>query len=43
VKKILVREEVRRGEGESALDRELPRRRTPRASKLDVFDDKITA
>jgi transposase len=43
VKKILVREEVRRGEGESALDRELPRRRTPRASKLDVFEDKITA
>jgi transposase len=43
VKKILVREEVRRTEGESALDRELPRRRAPRASKLDAFDEKITA
>lgn len=43
VKKILVREDVRRTDGESALDRELPARRTPRASKLDVFDEKIAA
>jgi transposase len=43
VKKILVHEEVRRTEGERALDRELPARRTPRASKLDVFDEKIAA
>lgn len=43
VKKILVREELRRTEGESALDRELPARRTPRASKLDAFDDQIEA
>jgi transposase len=43
VKKILLREEVRREQGESALDRELPARRAPRASKLDAFDDKITA
>lgn len=43
VKKILVREDVRRTEGESALDRELPARRTPRASQLDAFDEKIAA
>lgn len=43
VKKILAREEVRRTEGESALDRELPARRAPRESKLDSFDDAIAA
>jgi transposase len=43
VKKILVREEVRRTEGESVLDRALPARRVPRASKLDAFDEKIAA
>jgi transposase len=43
VKKILAREDVRRTEGESALDRELPVRRAPRESKLDAFDDRITA
>jgi hypothetical protein len=43
VKKILAREEIRRTEGESALDRALPARRTPRASKLDVFDDRVSA
>jgi hypothetical protein len=29
-------------EGESALDRALPARRTPRASKLDIFEEKIS-
>ena len=43
VKKILAREELRRTEGESALDRELPARRPPRASKLDVFEERIAA
>lgn len=43
VKKILAREELRRTEGESALERELPARRTSRASKLDVFDERIAA
>jgi transposase len=43
VRKILAREEMRRTEGESALDRALPARRTPRASKLDAFDDQIAA
>ena len=41
VTKILAREEVRRTEGENALDRELPARRTPRASVLDRFDPQI--
>jgi len=41
VAKILAREEVRRTEGESALDRELPAQRAPRESKLDAFDDRI--
>ena len=43
VRKILAREDLRRAEGESALDRALPVRRPPRASKLDVFDDKVAA
>ena len=43
VRKILAREEMRRTEGESALDRALPARRPPRASKLDAFDDRIAA
>jgi len=43
VSKILAREEIRRAEGESALDRELPARRTRRASKLDDFDDRVAA
>ncbi len=43
VKKILVRQDVRRTEGQSALDRELPARRAPRASKLDAFEEQIAA
>jgi len=43
VKKVLASEELRRSEGESALERELPARRTPRASQLDTFDDRIAA
>jgi hypothetical protein len=43
VKKILAREDLRRSEGERALDRELPARRLPRASKLDMFEDKVAA
>lgn len=43
VKKILAREELRRIEGESALERELPARRPPRASKLDLFEERIAA
>jgi transposase len=42
VKKILEREELRRTEGESALDRELPARRAPRESKLDPYEERIT-
>jgi transposase len=43
VKKILDNEEKRRAEGESAIERELPARRAPRASKLDVYEERITA
>lgn len=43
VKKILAREDLRRTEGESALERELPARRAPRTSKLDVFEARIVA
>jgi transposase len=43
VKKILVREDVRREQGENALERELPAKRAPRESKLDAFEDRITA
>jgi transposase len=43
VARILRDEETRRSEGESALERELPARRTPRASKLDAFGDRIEA
>jgi transposase len=43
VAKILAGEELRRTEGESALDRELPARRTPRASVLDRFEPQIAA
>ena len=43
VKKILTREEARRADGESVLERELPRTRAPRPSKLDAYDEKITA
>lgn len=43
VKKILGHEEARRGDGESALERELPARRAPRPSKLDDYDEKIAA
>jgi hypothetical protein len=43
VKKILAREDVRRTEGESALDRELPVRRAPRDSPLAAFDARTTA
>lgn len=42
VRKILAREDTRRTEGESAIDRALPARRAPRASKLDSFDEQIT-
>lgn len=43
VKKVLAREDLRRTEGESALDRELPARRAPRASLLDAYDEQIAA
>lgn len=43
VKKILEREQVRRTQGETALDRELPARRAPRTSKLDEYEARITS
>jgi len=43
VKRILAEEETRRTTGEAALDRELPARRAPKPSKLDVYDEKIAA
>ncbi len=43
VKRILADEETRRAHGETALERELPARRTPRPSKLDAYDEKIAA
>ncbi len=43
VKQVLAREELRRAEGESVLERERPPRRTPRTSKLDAFEEQITA
>jgi len=43
VKRILAEEQARRTDGESALERELPKARTPRPSKLDAYDEKIAA
>lgn len=43
VKRILVEEDTRRTTGETALDREVPARRAPKPSKLDVYDEKIAA
>jgi transposase len=40
---ILASEEARRSEGETALSRELPARRAPRASKLDAYAARIDA
>lgn len=41
VKKILTKQEMRREHGESAIDRELPKKRAPRGSKLDPYKAKI--
>ncbi|MCK5802227.1 MAG: IS21 family transposase [Lentisphaeria bacterium] len=43
IRSILNEEEKRREHGEQALERELPRRRTPKGSKLDVFEEQIQA
>jgi transposase len=43
VTKILVAEDARRAEGESVLERELPGRRAPRASKLDAYGAQLDA
>lgn len=43
VKRMLADEDSRRASGETALERELPARRTPRPSKLDTYDEKIAA
>ena len=43
VKRILAEEDTRRTTGETALDREVPARRAPKPSKLDVYDEKIAA
>lgn len=43
VKRILADEAARRNQGESALERELPAARAPRASKLDAYDAQIGA
>ena len=43
VTRIVREQSARRTDGESALDRELPAKRTPRGSQLDVFDEKIAA
>jgi transposase len=43
VTRILQGEEERRSEGETALERELPARRTPRPSKLDKYAEQIEA
>lgn len=43
VKRILADEEIRRSEGESALERELPAARAPRPSKLDEYEERIAA
>lgn len=40
---ILAAEDARRSEGETALERELPARRAPRASKLDAYAERIDA
>jgi transposase len=42
VTKILKAEAARREAGETALERELPERRTPRESKLDAYEEQIT-
>lgn len=43
VKRMLDEEEARRGDGETALERELPARRAPRPSLLDAHADQIVA
>lgn len=43
VRTILTEEERRRQQGESALERELPAPRTPKASKLDRYAERIEA
>jgi transposase len=43
VTRILVTEDARRSAGESALERELPARRTPRPSMLDAYAERIEA
>jgi len=43
VKRILADEEARRTGGETALERELPARRAPKPSKLDVYEEKIAS
>lgn len=43
VKNILSEQEERREQGESAVERELPPQRTPRASKLDPYQEQIAA
>ena len=43
VRTILEEEEQRRREGESAVERELPAARTPKASKLDRYAERIEA
>ncbi|MDQ3341055.1 MAG: IS21 family transposase [Myxococcota bacterium] len=43
VTRIVREQTARRTDGESALDRELPAKRTPRSSKLDAYDEQIAA
>jgi transposase len=43
IRRIIAQEEARREQGEHALERELPQRRTPRESKLDEYDERIRA
>lgn len=43
VRRILRAQAKKREEGESAVERELPQRRSPRSSKLDGFEHHITA
>ena len=43
VTRILASEDARRSAGESALERELPARRTPRPSMLDAYAERIEA
>jgi transposase len=43
VRRILGAQNLRRSEGESSLERALPPQRTPRASKLDEYEEQIEA